>query len=194
MKVTTTAQRMLEHNGRKYARVSDIIRPFSNFGHIDPIVLANKARIGTAVHQCIEEDLKGGFAIPEDDEEGYFNSYLKWMAHIKPTFVQFEQRYFCDDLMLTGQIDGLVRLPGEELPILLDFKTSANESPITWPMQAHLYSYLLHVNDVAAGLRFLFLKLDKHGQLPIAFSYHYDQKIHNKCMKSIEEFWNNEKK
>ncbi len=185
---------MLEHNGKKYARVSDIIRPFSDFGHIDPAVLANKARIGTAVHGLIERDLKGEFVIPEDDEEGYFNSYVKWMSYVKPTFVQFEQRYFCDQLMLTGQIDGLVRMSGEELPLLIDFKTSAHESPITWPMQAHLYSYLLHANDVAAGLRFLFLKLDKYGDLPTAFSYRYDQKINKKCMIAIEKFWQSDKK
>lgn len=185
---------MLEYNGKKYARVSDVIRPFSNFGHIDRAVLENKARIGTEVHEAIASDISGEFPVVGKDGEGYFNSYLKWKETINPVFSKSEQRYFCDTLMITGQIDSLVFLPGEELPILLDFKTSANESPTTWPMQAHLYSYLLHVNEVPAALRFLFLKLDKYGNLPTAFSYHFDQKIHNKCMSSIESFWENNRK
>ena len=77
---------MFEYEGKLYARVSDIIRPFCCFGHIDPVVLDNKARIGTEVHKLIADDLDGEFVIPSDETRGYFNSYLRWKKEIKPKF------------------------------------------------------------------------------------------------------------
>jgi hypothetical protein len=185
---------MFEHDGKQYARVSDIIRPFASFGHIDPKVLANKARIGSAVHQDIADDLNDEFCVTTRETTGYFNSYRKWKEEIKPKFLEWETRYFCQDLMLTGQIDAVVRMPDESIPVLVDWKTSAQESPTTWPMQAHLYRYLLLKNKVDVGERFLFIRLHKEGFFPCVHVYKFESNLHKKCMSAIEEFWKTDKK
>lgn len=186
---------MIEHSGKTYARVSDIIRPFSNFGHINPDVLANKARIGTEVHQAIADDINEEFCVVDQDSCGYFYSYCKWRGTLNPKFLASEQRYFCDKKMLTGQIDTLINLPNEmDLPTLVDFKTSAQESKETWEMQAHLYNYLLESNGIKVAPRYLFVKLNKMGSLPQVFSYTWNSNTHAKCMKAIEDFWKSDKK
>ena len=185
---------MFEHDGKMYARVSDVIRPFCSFGHIDPVVLANKARIGTEVHKLIADDLDDEFVVPTDETRGYFSSYLKWKEEINPIFREWETRYFCNESMLTGQIDAIIQMPNEFAPILLDFKTSVQESPITWNMQGHLYRYLLLKNKINIGDRFLFIRLNKEGLFPFVHSYNFNHVIHNKCLAAIEDFWKSEKK
>lgn len=181
---------MLEHNGKMYARVTEILSSFNDFGHINPDVLANKARIGTDVHKAIANDIEGDFPFVSRECERYFHSYSLWRAALNPTFIQSEQRYFCDIKMITGQIDCLVKFPDKfELPILVDFKTSSAESKETWPMQAHLYRYLLLVNNILVSDRFLFIKLNKFGGLPEVFSYQYDHNIQAKCMQAVHDFW-----
>lgn len=183
---------MIIKDGKSYARVSDILKPFSNFSHIKPDVLENKCRIGTAVHKAIEADLNGKFPALEEDTWGYFRSYLCWFEHLNATVEQTEVRYFSDKYMITGQIDALMHFKGDHLPTLIDFKTSASEGD-TWPMQAYLYALLLSENGVPIEQRFLFVKLDKMDQLPKVFEYKFDRNIAAKCLKAIEDFWKSEK-
>lgn len=184
---------MIEFNGKKYARVTEILSPYADFSHIKPEVLANKCRIGTEVHSCIEDDIKGDFPCPSPDCAGYFESFCKWRDHLKPEFIASEQRYFCDKRMITGQIDCLVKFEGDKLnlPVLVDFKTSAQESKETWPMQAHMYNYLLASNGIVVGPGYLFIKLDKNGAMPTVFRYMWNSNSHNKCMLAIDIFWQN---
>jgi len=180
---------MFLHEGKEYARVSDILKPFSDFSHIDEAVLRNKTDIGTQVHNAISDDINGSFPSPGKRGSGYFQSYQFWRLTLNPTFIQSEQRYFDDKKKLTGCIDALVKIPGDPLPILVDFKTSAQESPITWPMQGHLYHYLLEESGIRVGKRFLFVKLDKLGSLPTVFEYKFDKNTHAKCMDAIDFYW-----
>jgi hypothetical protein len=180
---------MLSHNGKNYARVSEVISPFADFSGIDPEVLDRKARLGTQVHEIIKDDIDGKFPIVTPDSLGYFQSYEKWTENVRPVFLESETRYYDEAKMLTGCIDALVKLHGEEEAVLVDFKTSAQQSPITWPMQAHLYQHLLKVNGKPTAPRFLFLKLDKTGALPQVFQYKFDPNILRKCYQAIEDFW-----
>jgi hypothetical protein len=183
---------MLVHEGKEYARVSDILRSFCNFDHIDPGVLANKARIGTEVHQAIADDIAGGFPLLSDDCQGYYESYCKWVKQVCPVYERSEERYFNDEYMITGQIDAVINGEGLSLallPTLVDFKTSAQESKQTWPMQAHLYNYLLATNGVCVGPKYLFIKLSKDGSLPQVFEYLWCHNTHIKCIMAINSFW-----
>lgn len=181
---------MIERNGKKYARVSDILRPFSNFGHIDPFVLANKARIGTDTHQAIEDDIKGNFPCPPTDAMGYFNSYLAWRTHMEPVFIKSEERYFDDEKMITGQVDAVATFgKSDKLPLLIDFKTSVTESKEVWPMQAHLYSFLLGKNGIKVAPQMLFIKLHPNGVMPTVYLYRWDSNIYAKCAKAVDDFW-----
>lgn len=183
---------MILHNGKQYARVSEILRPFNNFGHIDQEVLENKARIGVSAHEAICHDISEEFPCPSKPALGYFNSYLEWKKHLNPIFLKSEERFFDDEMMISGQIDALIKFsPKDTVPTLVDFKTSVQESKIVWPMQAHLYAYLLHKNNIPIQPRFLFVKLNKYGDLAEGFSYLFDPNIHARCMNAIEDFWEN---
>jgi len=184
---------MIEHEGKIYARVSDILKPFSNFSHIDPLVLEKKRNIGSHVHDAIHADIMGDFPLLWGEATGYFKSYERWKEAISPIFLQSEQRYFDDKKMITGCIDGLIQLQGHELPILVDFKTSAAESP-AWILQGHLYHYLLKSEGRIASPRMFFLKLRRDGALPTLFEYKYSKNLMAKCNRAIDNFWKNEKK
>lgn len=173
-----------------YARVSDILSPMNDFSKIDPRVLEAKCSIGVSVHEVIEQDIKGEFGWPIPGGEGYFESYLRWKKRINPKFIQSEERYFDDELMITGQIDALADIDSVlRLPLLIDFKTSAQESKETWPMQAHLYSYLLNKNGMVVHPKQIFIKLDKNGFNPHVFEYLWSLNTLTKCKMAIEEFW-----
>lgn len=180
---------MIEHNGKLYARVSDIICPFAGYGNVDPLVLANKARIGTEVHKAINDEINDEFPIMAKDCEGYFNSYVKWKETVKPKFLRTEERFFCDKLRVTGQIDALITIPDHiDNPFLLDFKTSVKANPVTWPMQAHLYKYLLGENGVDVNTA-LFIKLNRWGGIAEETFYPYDQAVMDKCFEAVNSFW-----
>ena len=174
------------HEGIEYVRVSDVLKPFTNFGHIDPAVLNAKAELGTKVHQIIADDISGTFSYAEDKCLPYLRSYEKWRSALQPVFVKSEERFFCDDRRITGQIDCVVDIGKKKM--LVDFKTSVSESP-TWIMQAHLYHYLCKVNGIELDNTMLFIKLDKYGNDPQVFQYKYDEKIEKKCTKACLDYW-----
>ena len=179
---------MIIKDGMQYARVSEILSPLNDFSHIDPEVLANKCRIGTQVHEAIASEVAGEFPILAEDSWGYFKSFLKWRDELNPFFEQSEQRYYSETHMITGQIDALARFGVGNNPLLVDFKTSAQEGK-TWPLQAHLYCLLVEINAIRIEPRFLFLKLDKMGGFPKVFHYKFDFNLHVKCLNLIEEYW-----
>lgn len=177
---------MIERNGKFYDRVSDILKPYTNFTHIDPWVLQNKCEIGTTVHQAINDYLIGDFPAPGISGAPYFESFIKWYTKIKPEVYELEKRYFNDDKMITGQIDALMGMPGDFAPVLIDYKTSSVESP-TWVMQGHLYHFMVQ-SEMTVGNRVLFLKLSKEGKFPTVFEYKICPNIHRNCMIAIEEY------
>lgn len=180
---------MWEHNGKVYARVSDIIKPFVDFGGIDEEVLNRKAVIGTRVHKAIDEEIRGDLPILTGKEIGYFQSFNKWRHAVNVKFLETEKRYYCDTKRITGCVDCLVEFQGENVAVLVDFKTSAQESPVTWPMQAHLYYYLATASGKKLAPRFLFIKLDRFGDLPKVFQYKFDNNLMNRCLQAIDSYW-----
>lgn len=184
---------MLLHEGKNYARVSDVLRPFADFTNIDPLVLEAKASLGTEVHKIIEDYIRGQRTLSLGKAHGYYSSWLKWAGSLCPDFVHSEKRYFCDKKMITGQIDALVKIQDIPALILCDWKTSAAESP-TWEMQAHLYRYLADESGLTLADYALFLKLDKAGKAPKVYTYRYNQNTHAKCMLAIEEYWKSQEK
>lgn len=176
------------HDGKRYARVTEVLGQFNDFSGIPKDVLENKCAIGTQVHEAINSDITGDFPFVDEQSVGYFDSFLQWKKIMAPEFVETETRYFDDGLRLTGCIDCLIRIPGEVLPLLVDFKTSAQEGK-TWSMQAHLYRYLLKENGKSVAARFLFIKLDKYGAMPKVFEYRASDQIMGECLKAVATFW-----
>ncbi len=184
---------MLEFQGKMYARVSEIINPESPFLGWEgrkKEVLEAKAALGTKVHEVIKDLIDDEFPVIPSNAQGYVASFEKWRDYLKPAFSESEKRYYCGKKMITGAIDALVKLEGEEKCVLVDFKTSVQESS-TWILQAHLYNYLLREGGKMVAPYFLFLKLDRGGVLPQVFEYKFDPNIQAKCMQMIESFWEN---
>ena len=113
---------------------------------------------------------------------------------MKPKIIQSEIRYFDDEKMITGQIDCVAFMHDRvNLPTLIDFKTSSAEAKESWPLQAHLYAYLLARNNMLLHPCYLFIQLNKEGDLPKVFKYLCHSNIHAKCMNAIDNFWNKQK-
>lgn len=180
---------MFEINGKIYVRVSEIASISGQFDGIDKQVVENKAKIGTNVHKFISQEINGEFPIVTGKESGYFQSFKRWEEMVRPKFTASEERYYCDKKRLTGCIDALVEFEGEEETVLVDFKTSAQESPITWPMQAHLYYYLLSKSGKMISKNFIFLKLNRYGYLPTIFQYKLDNRLLDRCLQLVDDYW-----
>jgi hypothetical protein len=185
---------MIEKDNRIYARVSEILDPLFEYRHIDPQILSRKAAIGSAVHEAIAYAIQDEFPILEGSTAGYFSSFVEWTKRLNPMFKASEQRYFCDKARLTGQIDALCMIPGSDLPVLVDFKTSAQESKKVWPLQAHLYDYLLERNGIKVARHFLFVRLHKEGKLPAVHNYAFSPTVRQYCLEAIDEFWKEKEK
>lgn len=184
---------MLIINGREYARVTEVLAKYSDYSHIDPEVLRRKCDIGTDIHAAIADHLSGSMPMPCQPGAGYFDSYMLWYRAVAPRVIYTETRYCCDELMITGQIDLVCTMGCGDIPVLIDFKTSVSESPV-WIMQAHLYAHLLQRNNVIVGDKYIFLKLDKLGRSPIAYTYTRGQNTLNKCLNACRDFWAEKKK
>jgi hypothetical protein len=178
----------IEHQGKLYARVSAVIRSPGQFDHIQPAVLAKKAQLGTDVHAAISAEMTNDFYPLEQAGLGYLRSFNVWREALKPTFVHCEQRYFCDDLMISGQIDAIVRFDEGPL-VLVDYKTSVSESKITWPRQGELYHHLLAANKIECSRQFLFIRLNKFGDLPVVHQYTSSPSVRAECLQLVRDFW-----
>ena len=166
-----------------YTRISSILAQWDKFGHIDPKVLAAKCELGTQVHKAIENDLQHG--IEGDTGLGYLDSFKTWPIESGASSVVTEQRLYCDKLKITGCLDAVVKFPGKPELVIVDYKTSAQESPRIWPIQACFYHYLAIQGGIPVGDRIIFLKLDKGGKAPKAFEYHYSTQLMNVCMSAL---------
>lgn len=178
---------MIEHEGRQYARVSEILQQLNTYQGIDKGVLQNKADIGTELHKTLEAYIKGEIPTPSPRIEGYYQSALKWIHAMRPTFTCTEQRFYDHDFMITGAIDGVVSIAGEE-PVIFDWKTAASVMD-SWLYQFHFYHHLAIKNGKELGHRGLFIKLDKTGKIPYVKSYKYDGAIMARCRMLVDTYW-----
>lgn len=165
-----------------YLRVSSIIGQWHQFDMVDPAVLLAKCHTGTRVHEAIAGGVHHSELTPS--EKHYYFSYIRWSTQVEFEIVEQELRMYCDKLKITGCCDAIMKM-GNELCIV-DFKTSASESPKTWPLQGCFYRYLA-VQNGYAGLsnRLLFLKLDPKGLLPKVYEYEYTSDLMNICMSAL---------
>jgi len=180
---------MLEYNGKMYARVSDILSSTKDFTKIPPGVLERKTRIGSEVHQAIADDYAGRPLNLSPEAMGYFESYRVWCRYFQPLILQSERRYYCDKLMITGQIDAIISDTRRGTLLLCDYKTSARADHDAWALQAHFYAYLLSVNHYHVSDLFMFLKLDRDGHLPEICQYVRDDSVWAQCETLVDEFF-----
>lgn len=186
---------MYTHEGKQYARVTEILAELSDFSSIPTEVIQHKGLIGTWTHLAIDDEIHGRYPyIPIElrrEVEPYFYSFLRWRDRLNIKFIETSKRYYNDEIMVTGELDALIMYEGNELPTLIDYKTSASENPISWPRQAHFYHYLIEAHGKKVRPAFCFIKLSKTGSLPKVIEYKYDEKIRKECLERAKRFWEN---
>jgi hypothetical protein len=186
-----------------YLRISEVLSRLRDRTNINPLVLKDKQDIGTEVHNNIHMDALGVppefrmFAVrnpmtgyvnrKEERGEAYFNSYMHWKKENNPRYDIMEQRLYCDDIMITGQIDALM-VKGTRL-CLIDFKCSHTADKEIWEMQGHFYLYLLNKNGIETDINFYFLKLDKKGEKPTVYNFTYTDEVLSRCIEEAQKTW-----
>lgn len=192
----------------QYLRVSEILSRLQDFSTIDPAILDNKKKIGTNVHKAILDDSEGSFPLLESEREAaYFGSYMMWKKKEHPKFKIQVPRLYCHELMITGEIDGLIE--GQNKPILVDWKCSANAHEEIWSMQAHFYWYLLQVNGIEVADRMLWINLrqrkwrdeDGSGQVvdryahlaPKVCEFQFNENVLSRCIEEANKAWEEKK-
>ena len=169
-----------------YTRVSDILGQWNHLSHIDPNVLENKCRIGTNVHNCISAEINSIYMPLEEDEKGYYDSWLEWHEKYKKSiaFIANEKRFYCDEYKITGCVDAIIALEGEG-QVLVDYKTSSTANKKIWALQAQFYIYLAGKNGYSLQGGAWFLKLKKNGKLPTQYSFYPTPDLWKTCKGAI---------
>lgn len=137
-----------------YIRVTQVLSPFTDFSHIPIATLENAAKRGSRVHKFCEQYIKAHknglqeFFIQniEDDIKNYCESFVEWFENTVEDVHTVEQRYYNDELRITGQIDLIAKLKGDTNYSVIDFKTPASES-LSWALQTAAYMDLAQINE-----------------------------------------------
>lgn len=149
-----------------YPRVTEVLRPYTNYEHVSKQVLERAAARGSSVHALCAGIAKGAW-IPDgmigEDLIGYVNSFRKWASAQVGKFIVVEKRYIDKERMYSGQLDFVVLGIDNEL-YLVDLKTSSRPQK-TYPIQMAAYNYLLknHNIDVKGAM---LVYLNKDGEFP----------------------------
>ena len=133
-------------------RVTDIIKPFSNFRHVQEKVLLRASERGTAVHSLCASIAQGEWVIDSlihEELKGYVDSFRQWHAKIPKKYIIIEQRFRSEKMGYTGQVDFVIE-SADGNPFLVDIKTSASHQK-TYPIQMAAYTKLLHEAEIDAG-------------------------------------------
>lgn len=148
-----------------YTRVSDFCARYEDFSGVDPDYLEERALVGSHVHAAIRCHLSDISFKLTDEEQLYFNSWLKWYeTQGYPVVIHEETRMYCEKWMLTGAIDGIIILPGTDKKMIVDWKTSSSADNDMWPLKGAFYHYLVKENrlcDICDTV--YYLKLSKTG-------------------------------
>lgn len=186
-----------------YVRVSEILARLQSYADVDPVVLEEKAKIGTNVHDCIvaqQDDCF--FCLQTDRATAYFESYMMWLNKNNCPVITQVPRLYCDTFMITGECDGLINSEH-----LIDWKCSYSPSKKIWNMQAHFYWYLLKENgyNVADSMSWINLRHKKHTfrdsntgaikkvthtpEEPIVYKFTFDEKVLSECLDEAVKYW-----
>lgn len=173
-----------------YMRVTTVLYPFSGLQNIDAGVLAHAAERGTKVHKICEGIAEGlGELGVEEETLGYVESFKKWWEQ-GIQVVAIEQRFWDDELHLTGQVDFIINT--QDGLAIVDLKTSSKPSK-TWQAQGSAYGMLAK----KAGFdikKILFIHLSKHGKEPKIYEYPVDDSFFLAVFRVFKHFFYKETK
>lgn len=177
---------MTENKSREnYTRVTKILYPFSGLEKVPQEVVAKAGIRGTKVHKICEGIISGLGELGVDPETfGYVESFKKWWGDGKDVLMM-EERFYDDDLEITGQVDLVLNTP--EGPVLVDLKTSYAPSK-TWAVQGNAYAYIAKNHNLnIVGI--YFLHLNKTGKEPRIYEYDVDPSLFLAVVRTWQYFF-----
>ncbi len=155
-----------------YARVTDILKPFSNFSFIKPEVLANAADRGTRVHDYCTNYANNIFITDIDEDcKPYVESFISWYDEHVYKLVESEKRLYHKQHKFTGKFDMIVKMKSSKDAItLLDIKTPLRSSR-AWGIQLAAYSILMENNFSYIPEQRLVLQVSNQGKMAKTIEY-----------------------
>lgn len=174
-----------------YDRVTDVVGYLSGIYRVPTHILKAAAERGSFVHRVCDSIIDD-MMYPQVPQEyqGYIDSFQSWFdnvmesQHLKPaTFIK-PDRFYCDELRITGECDLIIQRPDRN--VLIDFKTSTSESK-SWVLQGTAYCYLARKDGIQID-EMIFVKLDKNGNEPECYTYEEDFDLFTKCLQVYRHF------
>lgn len=137
-----------------YARVTEVLKPYSGLDGIDERVLARAADRGTRVHDFCELYARNLLIEdPDEDCKIYVEAFKEWFDNAVDEVIMMEERLNSATYKLSGKFDLLVRFKGDDELTIVDIKTPQNQSK-TWNLQTAAYRILLRdVKGIEANRR-----------------------------------------
>jgi hypothetical protein len=168
-----------------YIRVSTVLYPFSGLHDVDQNIVANAARRGTKVHKICESIISGLGEIGVDEEtQGYVDSFKQWWD-TGIDVVKMEERFWHEELEVTGQVDLLINT--DSGLAIVDLKTSSRPSK-TWPVQGSAYALL--AKHCGYDIKHIyFLHLNKSGKRAKIHEYEVDDSLFLAVLRTYRHFY-----
>lgn len=177
-----------------FLRVTEVISPYTGIEFVPEHFLNAAAERGTKVHQYIENFFNClRYEEVDFNLTHYMDSFYQYWEENQHQYMNFtvENRYFCNDLMITGQVD-LINHEDDKITIV-DWKTSSRPHHKAWALQSAAYRYLIEQNN-NPNVRVdnvLFVLLKKDGKKPTLHKYDdYERNldIFLKCLELYRHF------
>ena len=146
-------------DGRRLPSVSEIMKPLSEQTYLDinPRVLANAAKRGTAVHMAVEMLEMLGVYSPDEEIRQIVQNYkvAKKLKKFEPIYqeIRLTNREFCGTLDMIAEMDGKI--------VIIDLKNTSKINHDLLAVQLQAYRELCEFNGIEIqGLYCLQLKKD----------------------------------
>jgi len=158
-----------------FTRVTKPLSLFNNFSNIDPAVLSRACDRGTKVHgYCALYAETNYFPEPDEAIRGYLTSFQQWFDGMVDEVVLVEWRGYSEALRLTGAVDLIAKLRGDDCLTIIDYKTSQAISK-SWALQTAAYKFLVEENTELKIGRRIALQISKDGKPPKVTEYTNDK-------------------
>ena len=127
-------------NGIIIPSVTTLMKPLSDrtYEDVDPVVLQNAAKRGTAVHEACENYALYGIEDCPSEYYGYFEAFKSWWDKEKPIVLAPECQVYHKMLGYAGTTDLLCEIRGSVT--IVDYKTTAKMEPMLVGVQLEGYA------------------------------------------------------
>jgi len=170
-----------------YIRVTELLSELYNYVGVDPYVLENAKKRGTEVHRLCELYSQNIFINENEEYRGYVNSFKNWFNTYVSSVYITEERINHHEYKITGKIDALIYIKGDNALTLLDIKTSKFHHG-GWPLQTAAYKLLFEQCKKIPIARRIVLQLDKEGGKAHIHEYLDHKKDEKKFLHALWQY------